>query len=80
MKKSSIVLIVIVILLAIALGLMTWYMFYWRNGYLQAATTMYEYVKTLEDAGVSVISNENNETFVVLEDENNVVMESELSS
>lgn len=75
MKKSSIILTTIIVLLIIFLALMTYYMFYWRKGYLEAATTMYEYVKTLEDAGVSVIGDEDGKTHVIIKKENNVVME-----
>ena len=77
MNKISKILLVIVIILVIALGIITYYMFYYREGYISAATTMYEHIKTLEDAGVRVETDGEGTSKVILSQDNKVILEDE---
>ena len=77
MNKISKILLVIVIILVIALGIITYYMFYYREAYVGAATEIYEHIKTLEDAGVRVETDENGTSKVILSQDNKVIIEDE---
>lgn len=74
MNKLSKIFLVIIITLAIALGLTTYYMFYWRTGYFNAANEMVRHVKILEDAGVKVISVDDGEPQVYITQPDKVIM------
>ena len=77
MNRMSKILLVIVMIAVIALGIITYYMFYYREGYITAATEIYEHIKTLEDAGVRIETDENGTSKVILSQNNNVIMENE---
>ncbi len=75
MKRLNIILLIIIIILAIVLGFMTYYMFYWKNGYLNASNTMVEIFETLEDAGVKIQSIDNGPSQVIIKQKNKIIME-----
>lgn len=75
MRKSSIIFLVIIIVLSIVLGFMTYYMFYWKEGYLNAANTMVEIMGTLEDAGVEIQNTDGGTSQVIIKQQNKVIME-----
>jgi TM2 domain-containing membrane protein YozV len=52
MNKLNKIFLIIIILLIIALGYMTYKMFYFKNGYTNAANKLYEQTKMLEDSGM----------------------------
>lgn len=58
MNKLSKIFLVIIILLTIALGIMTYYVFYWRSGYVEAVN---ELIRVIEENGLegqAIIENE----------------------
>lgn len=75
MNKLSKIFLIIILLLMIALGIMTYYMFYWREGYLSAANTMVELVGTLEESGVELRSEEDGANKVIIKQPDKVVIE-----
>ncbi len=75
MNKLSKIFLVIIVILLLTLGLMTYYMFYWRNGYLNAANAMYEHAKLLEDSGVQIISIDDGDPQVHITKSDKVIIE-----
>ena len=77
MNKLSKILLAIIILLVIALGIMIYYYFYWRDGYLSAANELMKtneairekgYEIQVEDEGQTYVLKELNEDFLFLEE------------
>ncbi len=77
MNKLSKILLAIIILLIIALGVMTYYYFYWRDGYLSAVNELMKtneairekgYEIQVEDEGQTYVLKELNEDFLFLEE------------
>ncbi len=59
MNKLIKILLIIAVLLAIALGIMTYYYFYMREGYLSAAIELERTVKAIDERGLQIESTDN---------------------
>lgn len=59
MNKLSKIFLIIIVLLAIALGIMTYYYFYMREGYLSAAIEMERTIKAINEKGLQIESTDN---------------------
>ncbi len=65
MNKLSKILLIVVVLLAIALGIMTYYYFYMREGYLSAAIELERTVKAINEKGLQIESTDNDTIIIV---------------
>lgn len=75
MKKSSIMFIIIIIILVITLGFMTYSRFFWKNANKGTTERLIQLVGGLEKAGVVVLFSQSGDSKVVIREENNVVLE-----
>ncbi len=78
MKKSSIVFIVIIIVLVIALGFMTYSRFFWKNANKGSVEALIKINGALENGGVAVLFSQSGDSKVVIREQNNVVLEKDL--
>lgn len=60
MNKLNKIFLVIIILLIMALGIMTYYYFYMRNAYLNSANRMVQITELLEENGIGIYSDDTN--------------------
>jgi hypothetical protein len=76
MNKLSKIFLVISSILAIALGLMTYYCFYWRDAYFSAANEVLKNNEWLESIGVNIMTtvedNDNVKAIITVKDDDNV--------
>ncbi len=66
MNKLSKILLVIIVLLTIALGVMTYYYFYWRDGALFTSNEMLKMTKAMEKEGYGIKIEDEGETYVMV--------------
>lgn len=66
MNKLSKILLVIIVLLTIALGVMIYYYFYWRNGALFTSNEMLKMTKAMEKEGYGIKIEDEGETYVMV--------------
>ena len=75
MKKSNSIFLLIIMVLLVVVGFLTYYTFYWKDGYTKSTTSMVEFLEILEDAGVEVRSIDNSSSQVIVKQQNKVIME-----
>lgn len=75
MDKFSKIFLGIIIILVILSGFLFYKVTYFKKGYEQAANTLYEQTKLLEDSGIEIISKDNNKSEIHIKDINKVVVE-----
>lgn len=66
MNKLSKILLVIIVFLTIALGVMIYYYFYWRNGALFTSNEMLKMTKAMEKEGYGIKIEDEGETYVMV--------------
>lgn len=66
MNKLSKILLVIIVLLTIALGVMIYYYFYWRDGALFTSNEMLKMTKAMEKEGYGIKIEDEGETYVMV--------------
>lgn len=67
MNKLSKVFLGIIILLIIALGIMTYYYFYWRDGYLTAANELVKINEAIRENGYEIQVEDEGQTYIMKE-------------
>ena len=75
MTKLSRILIVVIVLLLLILGLSTYYWNYYRNAYFLAANQLLEDHQFLEDAGITVIGTDNEDSKIYCSKPDKVIFE-----
>lgn len=75
MKKSTIILSIIIVILVIAFGLMTYNRFHWQNLYLKLAEAQAKILQFYEDQGVEMRTMEDGTTHVYIKKDNKVIMD-----
>lgn len=67
MNQLSKILLVIIVLLTIALGVMTYYYFYMREGYLSAANELMKTNDAIQQKGYELDTEDGGKTYVLKE-------------
>ena len=67
MNRLSKVFLGIIILLIIALGIMTYYYFYWRDGYLTAANELVKINEAIRENGYEIQVEDEGQTYIMKE-------------
>lgn len=62
MNRLNKIFLSLIIILCIALGIVTYYFFYWRKGYLKAANELIKFTDAIHSAGYEIIVENNGET------------------
>ncbi len=75
MSKTCKILIGIIIILVIVLGYLIYKVNYFKDGYFQAANTLYEQTKLLEDSGVEIINIDGKKTEIHIKESNKVIID-----
>ena len=65
MNKLSKIFLVLIILLAIFLGIMTYYYFYWREGYLTVSNELMKTTEAIREKGYSIQVEDEGQTYVM---------------
>lgn len=63
MNRLSKIFLFLIIILSIALVIMTYYFFYWREGYLKAANELVKFTDAIHSAGYEILVENDGETF-----------------
>lgn len=75
MNRTSKIFLFIIILLVIALGYLTYKVIYFKDGYIQAATTLYEQITMLENSGIRFVNTDKGNLEIHIKESNNVIMD-----
>ena len=67
MNKLSKIFLAIIIILLIALGIMTYYYFYWRDGYLKVSNDMVKTMEAIHSKGYDIKVENKGNTFKMVE-------------
>ena len=77
MNKTSKILLLIITILVIALGVMTYYYFYMRNRYILAATELIKINNAINEKGYIINSQDNGKTYIIEEPDGNFLFSTE---